>query len=87
MITALHTGCRRGEILKLTWDNVDLVHGFNTLTDTKNGNRRELPIDQTLRETLNKLPRRFEEVEKKGGTKEKLVPYLFHDSVTLKPYA
>lgn len=88
VVTALHTGCRRGEILKLTWDHVDLVHGFITLTDTKNGERREIPIDATLRETLNKLPRRFVEVESKDGKKEKeLVPYLFHDPKTMKRYS
>jgi len=83
VVTALHTGCRRGEILKLTWEQVDLNHGFITLTDTKNGDGRELPIDGTLRETLNKLPRRFVETD---GKKE-LVHYLFHDPDTLKPYA
>jgi len=82
VITALHTGMRRGEILKLTWENVDLQHGFITLTDTKNGERREVLIDSTLRETINRLPRRFVE---KAGQKE-LVPSVFHDPVTLKPY-
>jgi len=82
VITALHTGMRRGEILKLTWESVDLVHGFISLTDTKNGDGREIPIDGTLRETLNRLPRRF--VDKDG--KKELVPYVFHDPKTLKCY-
>ncbi len=82
VITALHTGMRRGEILKLTWNNVDLVHGFITLTETKNGERREIPINDTLRETLNRLPRRI--IDKDG--KKELVPYFFHNPVTLKPY-
>lgn len=43
---ALNTGCRRGEILGLTWDRVDLKHGFILLDDidTKSGKRREIPI-------------------------------------------
>jgi len=61
VMTALNTGMRRGEILNRTWDNVDLLHGFVTLTDTKNGERREIPINDTLRATLNKLPRHFVE--------------------------
>jgi integrase len=82
VITALHTGMRKGEILKLKWDNVDMQHGFILLDKTKNGERREVPINNTLRATFNKLPRRF--VEKEG--EKELVPYLFHDPVTLKPY-
>ena len=61
---------------------VDLVHGFITLTDTKNGNGRDIPIDGTLRETLNRLPRCFVE---KDGQKE-LVPYVLHDPITLMRY-
>jgi integrase len=67
VLTALHTGMRRGEILKLTWEQVDLTHGFITLTDTKNGEGREVPIDSTLRETFNRLPRCFVEVVKEDG--------------------
>jgi len=57
VITALNTGMRKGEILKLKWDNVDLNHGFILLDDTKNGERREIPINDTLRNTLQVLPR------------------------------
>ncbi len=82
VITALHTGMRKGEILKLKWDNVDLQHGFILLEKTKNGERREIPINTTLRATLNKLPRNF--IEKDG--KKELAPYVFHDPLTLKPF-
>ena len=64
VICALHTGMRRGEILSLRWEQIDLQNGFITLTETKNGEHREVPIDQTLRETINRLPRRFVEAEK-----------------------
>jgi len=61
IIFALNTGCRKGEILSLEWEkHVDLKHGFILLDVTKNGERREIPINQTLRETLKKLPRRFD---------------------------
>jgi len=57
VITALNTGMRKGEILGLQWDWVDLRHGFILLGITKNGERREIPINKTLRETLEALPR------------------------------
>jgi integrase len=60
VITALNTGCRKGEILGLKWDQVDLKHGFILLDITKNGERRELPINGTLRTTLEALPRRLD---------------------------
>ncbi|MDI6751403.1 MAG: site-specific integrase [bacterium] len=54
VITALNTGMRKGEILNLKWDNIDLRHGFISLDgkDTKNGERKEIPINETLREAL-----------------------------------
>jgi hypothetical protein len=56
--------------LKLTWGIVDLQHGFITLAETKNGEKREIPINNTLRETINKLPRRV--IEKAGKSGEKV---------------
>ena len=46
VVTALNTGMRKSEILKLTWDRVDLRNGFVLLDITKNGERREIPIDE-----------------------------------------
>jgi integrase len=74
VITALHTGMRRGEILGLKWENVDLKHGFILLDKTKNGTRREIPVDGTLRATLTALPRRLD------------LPYVFFNPDTGLPY-
>lgn len=41
---ALATGARRGELLGLTWDRVDLKAGTAFLEVTKSGERRTLPI-------------------------------------------
>ncbi|MHC4197784.1 MAG: tyrosine-type recombinase/integrase, partial [Planctomycetota bacterium] len=54
--TALNTGMRRGEILGLKWERVDLKHGFILLDVTKNGERREIPINFTLREVFESIP-------------------------------
>ena len=50
---------RQGEILKLTWDKVDLERNFIRLpgTDTKNGSKRRIPIHPRVREMLINLPR------------------------------
>ncbi len=71
---ALHTGMRRGEILGLRWEQVDLKHGFILLEVTKNGKRREIPIDNTLAEEFNSMPRGLESV------------YVFTDPRTGEPY-
>ena len=61
VITALHTGMRKEEILSLEWEkHVDLRHGFILLDVTKNGERREIPINQTLRGVLSRIPRRLD---------------------------
>jgi integrase len=81
VITALNTGTRKGEILSLTWDRVDFSHGFILLDKTKNGERREIPINATLKETLTELSR---------GTKERPrridIPFVFYDSANGKAY-
>jgi integrase len=68
VVTALNTGMRKEEILSLEWEkHVDLNHGFILLDVTKNGERREIPINQTLRDTLQKLVRHINS------------PYVFTD--------
>lgn len=74
VITALNTGMRRGEVLGLKWDQVDLKHGFILLDITKNGERREIPINDTLRGVLQGITRGLD------------VPYVFYDTTTGKRY-
>ena len=44
VVLGLSTGMRAGEIMGLTWDRVDLKAGRLTLTDTKNGTIRVVPL-------------------------------------------
>lgn len=44
VVLALSTGARRMEILSLRWQDVDLARGVITLHETKNGERRRLPL-------------------------------------------
>lgn len=68
VLTALHTGMRKGELLGLTWDAVDMTHGFIRLKQTKNGKARALPLNETLWSLFSGLRSRQD------------VPWVFHDA-------
>ena len=55
---AIYTGCRRGEILGLTWDLVDMDAGFLYLGDTKTGEPRAVPLCETALEVLRGIGHR-----------------------------
>jgi len=52
IILALNTGMRKGEILGLKWRDVDFRHGIIYLLHTKNGEKREIPINEQAKTTL-----------------------------------
>lgn len=56
-LVALETAMRRGELLKLTWDNVDLEARTAYLPITKNGKPRTVPLSTKAVEVLSQLPR------------------------------
>jgi integrase len=68
VVTALHTGMRKGELLGLTWDLVDMFHGFIRLKQTKNGKARALPFNETLWSLFSELRTRQD------------LPWVFHDA-------
>jgi integrase len=47
VVLALATGARRGELLSLRWPDVDLKRGTLTFHQTKNGERRAVPLTGT----------------------------------------
>lgn len=51
-LTAMKTGARRGELLSLTWKDVDLDSGLAYLGKTKNGDRRTLVLLPDVIEAL-----------------------------------
>ena len=70
VVTALHTGARRGELLGLTWGDVDLPRGLVSFRETKNGEPRTIRMSETVKETLKALPRGVPQVpvfRNKGG--------------------
>ena len=58
VLCALNTGMRKGEILNLRWDNVDMHNRMISLDRTKNNRRRTIPISGQLYALFLKLPRR-----------------------------
>jgi len=52
VVLALSTGMRQGEIMGLTWEDVDLNQGRAILHETKNGERRVVPLTGKALELL-----------------------------------
>lgn len=55
LLLALHTGCRRGELLAATWGDVDVVRAVLTVRGhhAKSGQTRHVPLNATALATLN----------------------------------
>ena len=66
---ALSTGMRRGEILGLSWENVDLKNSRITLFRTKNGERRVVPLVGKAYDLIKNLYLKLE-----PGNKDLLFP-------------
>jgi len=49
---ALNTGMRQGEILNLNWQEVDFCRGTLVVMKSKNGERRTIPLNNTVFELL-----------------------------------
>lgn len=58
VVLALATGMRQGELMGLTWDVVDLVQGRILLNETKNGERRSIPVSGHALDCLCQLEKK-----------------------------
>lgn len=58
---ALETAMRRGELLSLRWENVDLDRRVALLPETKNGEARQVPLSSRALAILEALPRSRDE--------------------------
>jgi integrase len=54
---AIETAMRRGELLSLFWENIDLAKRTAHLPDTKNGDSRTIPLSSRAIKILKTLPR------------------------------
>lgn len=57
VIIALHTGMRKGEILGLKWRDVDIQRKTIHLSDTKNGEKRDVPMNDIVTKTIIAVPK------------------------------
>ena len=58
---AIETGMRMGEILSLTWQNVDAQRRVATLPDTKSGDARQVPLSTAALSAILPLPRHIKD--------------------------
>lgn len=66
VVVALNTGMRRGEIFNLKWHDIDFKRNIIYLLKTKGGEKREVPMNETVEDTLIKVRKHPES------------PYVFH---------
>lgn len=55
VMVALTTGARRGELLRLTWGDIDFDRQIASVNQTKNGDKKNLPLVPAVIEELNKF--------------------------------
>lgn len=56
LVLALETGMRRGELLSLRWNDIDLVRRTALLRTTKNGQSRRVPLSSRAVNVLLEVP-------------------------------
>lgn len=72
VIVAVNTGMRLGEILGLKWHDIDFKRDIIYLYETKNGDKREIPMNLVVKKTLiarRKHPESAYVFYKKDGTR------------------
>ena len=60
ILAALQTGARRSELARLRWADADLKRRTITFPQTKNGDRRVVPMTETLAGVIESLPRNID---------------------------
>src|SRR5262249_1460824 len=58
VVSALRTGLRQSELFNLRWRDVDFSTGLILVADSKNGESRHVPMDDTVRALLASIPHR-----------------------------
>ena len=76
VVTALNTGLRQGELLRLSWSDVNWASGMLYIRKTKSGEPRRVPMNSAVQGVLSEL---------KAGVDAKPVDRIFsHDARYLR---
>ena len=70
VVLALNTGARKGELLSLRWKDVSLAAATLSFPQTKNGTRRDIPINSEALAALRRL-KRFASKERVFGREDR----------------
>ncbi len=57
VLLALNTGMRKGEVFRLQWRDVNLKRGIIKIRDSKDGKDAYIPINRTVQDLLDDLPK------------------------------
>ncbi len=95
VVVALNTGLRQGELLRLTWVDVDWQTGILTVSRTKGGKSHRVPMNSVVQDLLSQLKlqgqpptdnrlfpfrsRAMRRVFERAVKKAGLQPFRFHD--------
>jgi len=55
VITAVCTGLRKGEIVHIKWNDIDFANRIIFIANTKDGEKREVPVNDFLTATLKSI--------------------------------
>lgn len=90
--TAINTGIRQGELLRLTWDDIDWNTGILTVKKSKHGQAHRMPMNSLVQEVLSEAFKnrktdrifphdnsRMRKTFEKAIKAAGLAPFRFHD--------
>jgi len=84
LLTAYNTGMRYSEVLNLKWSDINFDEGFITVTETKSGKYRTIPMNETLRQTLVDIYQQTKSeyvFVRKNGEQVKSIRTAFHYAI------